>query len=264
MQLKTVGESLSVLNFINNISETEQLTIQLKNYSIDAIKAAISQSTLNEEQIRTILSSKKLKGEILETTTAELAQITTNNALTSSTLGLGNAFKGVWATIKAHPIIAGLTAVISIGTIAFGLYNKHQKKIAETLKKSTELTETYKQEQSELDSIVEKYKDLNEQLTSASLTTEEYNTIKKQLSSLQDDLVSKYGAEASAIDIVNGKYDEQIKKLDTISRKKAQYFVNENSSNIKEDWNFLNDTKSIYKQHKIYNEEAGDYNKYRI
>ncbi|MCM1295634.1 MAG: hypothetical protein NC311_08825 [Muribaculaceae bacterium] len=279
MQLKAVGESLNVLNSIenvlNNFSDSGRIVVlqelkrATKGYSLEAVKAAIAQSKLNEEQIKNILIGQGLEGQFLETTTAELAQITTNNALTASqeattasTLGLGNAFKGLWATIKKHPIIAGVTAIIGIGTVISSIYNKHQEKITETLKKSTELTSTYKQEKSELDSLIEKYKDLNEQLTNAFLTTEEYNSIKEQLSSLQEDLISKYGKEASAIDIVNGKYDEQIKKLDTISRKKAQDFVNENSSNIKEDWNFLNDTKSITKQRRTTNGNEEIYNKY--
>ncbi len=164
--------------------------------------------------------------------------------------------------MKAHPIIVGLTTAITVGVTAWNAYKKRQEKADEALKKSTELTETYKQEQTDLDSTIEKYKDLNEQLTNASLTTEEYNAIKTQLSSLQDDLVSKYGEEASAIDIVNGKYDEQIKKLETISREKAQDFINENASNIQEDWSYLNDAISVEEKRKIHNEDVGAYSKY--
>jgi hypothetical protein len=69
---------------------------------------AISQSTLNKEQIELILSSKGLTGNILETTTAELANTTATNAVavaegtaTTATIALGNAFKGLGAKIKA-------------------------------------------------------------------------------------------------------------------------------------------------------------------
>lgn len=53
-----------------------QLAESLNGYSIEAIKASISESTLNEMQIRAILSQKGLTGNILETTTAELANTT--------------------------------------------------------------------------------------------------------------------------------------------------------------------------------------------
>lgn len=85
-----------------------QLAEALNGYSIEAIKASISESTLNEIQIRAILSQKGLTGNILETTTAELANTTATNAVavaegtaTTATVALGNAFKGLGAKIKA-------------------------------------------------------------------------------------------------------------------------------------------------------------------
>lgn len=76
--------------------------------SIEAAKMAISQSTLNKEQIELILSSKGLTGNILETTSAELANATATNAMaategtaTTVTIALGNAFKRLGAKIKA-------------------------------------------------------------------------------------------------------------------------------------------------------------------
>ena len=137
MQLKTVGESLNALkeikNIVNNTSLLElkqnvKLAQSLSGYSIEAVKAAIAQSTLNETQIRAILVEKGFKGQLLETTTAELAQTTATNALTASqagatasTLGLGNAFKGLGASIKAfalsNPV---LTAIVAIGVAIWG------------------------------------------------------------------------------------------------------------------------------------------------
>ena len=179
---------------------------------------------------------------------------------------IGALGSGLLGLAKAHPVIAGLTTAITVGATAWNAYKKHQEKAAEalkeTLQKSWELTETYKQEQADLDSTIEKYKELSEQLTNAYLTTEEYNGIKEQLIGLQDDLVSKYGAEADAIDVVNGKYDEQIKKLETISRQNAQEFVYTNFSNAEEAQNFLNDTQSIEDDHKIKLRYRDIYDKY--
>ena len=78
-QLKTVGESLDVLNEITEVlngtltgvgvSETALISIGEK-YHLSALKQAITQSTLNETQIRSILISKGYKGQLLETTVA--------------------------------------------------------------------------------------------------------------------------------------------------------------------------------------------------
>ena len=142
-QLKTVGESVSViskleeaLKEIDNIGTVgmprmAQVNRLLKetfaDCSIEAAKMAISQSTLNKEQIELILSSKGLTGNILETTTAELANTTATNAMaategtaTTATVGFGTAIKGLGASLKAlavaHPILLAIT--VTLGAIA--------------------------------------------------------------------------------------------------------------------------------------------------
>ena len=93
--------------------------------SIEAAKMAISQSTLNKEQIELILSSKGLTGNILETTTAELANTTATNVMaategtaTTATVGFSTAIKGLGASLKAlavaHPVLLAITVTLGI------------------------------------------------------------------------------------------------------------------------------------------------------
>ncbi|MBD9304211.1 MAG: hypothetical protein EGS63_05405 [Lachnospira sp.] len=100
---KAMGNTMAGSKF-----QSLQLAEALNGYSIEAIKASISESTLNEMQIRAILSQKGLTGNILETTTAELANTTAINVMatsegtaTTATIGLSNAFKGLGTKIKA-------------------------------------------------------------------------------------------------------------------------------------------------------------------
>ena len=110
MQLKTVGQSLNALNSIQNILNDTSLagtrlnlalTNSLNAYSIKTVKAAIAQGTFTSEQIKAILTAKGL-------TEAEIQEVITTNALTASqtgattsTLGLGAAFKGLGFKIKS-------------------------------------------------------------------------------------------------------------------------------------------------------------------
>ena len=78
-----------------------------RSYTTETLKAAIAQSGLEKANIRTILSENGLQGELLETTTDELANAVTTNMVrqeqkktTASTLGLGDAFKGLGIKIK--------------------------------------------------------------------------------------------------------------------------------------------------------------------
>lgn len=104
-----------------------KLAESLKGYSIEAVKASIAESTLNEMQIRAILSQKGLTGNILETTTAELANATATNAVavaegtaTTVTVGFSTAIKGLGASLKAlavaHPVLLAIT--VTLGAIA--------------------------------------------------------------------------------------------------------------------------------------------------
>lgn len=124
MQLKTLGESTTALSKLKEAlqqidtngtvgmprmaEENRLLAEAFSGCSMEATKMAITQSSLNQTQIEAILKQKGLKGEILETTTAELANTTATNAVavaegtaTTATIALGNAFKGLGAKIKA-------------------------------------------------------------------------------------------------------------------------------------------------------------------
>ena len=73
---------------------------------------------------------------------------------------------------------------------------------------------------------------LKESLDKGNLSEQESYDTRKQLISIQDELVDKYGSEAAGIDLVNGKLDEQIAKLDGIADRKAKIFLASNSESI--------------------------------
>lgn len=117
MQLKSVGEVSSVLTEITQVLNTTSLGTQSQYLALSAIgekhnltllKQAISQSSLNREQIKSILVGSTLERTLIENTASELTQTLATDALsnaqagtTTSTLGLGTAFKGLGASIKA-------------------------------------------------------------------------------------------------------------------------------------------------------------------
>ena len=85
---------------------------------------ALSQSTLDASQIELILSSKGLQGELLKTTTDEIANVASTKAManaqretTTSTIAFEKAIKGTGASLKqlalAHPYLLAITAIIT-------------------------------------------------------------------------------------------------------------------------------------------------------
>lgn len=73
---------------------------------------------------------------------------------------------------------------------------------------------------------------LKESLDEGNLSEQEAYDARKQLISIQDELVEKYGDEAAGIDLVNGKYQEQLDILNGIADQKAKDYLNEHNESI--------------------------------
>ena len=114
-----------------------------------------------------------------------------------------------------------------------------------TREKSSELTDSWVEENSSIDDSISKYKELREKLRDTSLTASEVKDVKEELLVVQQNLIDKYGQEALGIDLVNGKYDEQIAKLKELSKQKAQDYVAENYSNIQEDEKYVSEKVNL-------------------
>lgn len=148
----------------------------------------------------------------------------------------GSKFGGIVKSVGASLASAGINMLIGIGIDL--LIKGIDKAIhySEDLRKaSTELTNQYKDEKESLDDNRQSYEELAKKMQNANLTTDEVKSNKEELAKIQQEIVDKCGLEAEGIDLVNGKYDEQIKKLDELSRQKANDYVIENGKNIEAD-----------------------------
>ena len=122
-------------------------------------------------------------------------------------------------------LITGVTVGISLLVQQFSKWIHAQE---ESRKKSVEISKTYKEQTDSLDVQIKKYKSLNEALNAKNLSINETRSIKGQLLELQQSLIQSYGNEASNIDLVNGKYKDQLGLLEELSIDKADKYVAEN------------------------------------
>lgn len=242
--MKSVGESVAALKAIKNVLSSfegrslviKELKSAMSSYSVETVKSAIAQSTLNEEQIRAILIEKGLTGQLLETTTAELAQATTTNALavsegvaTTATVGLGNAFKGLGASMKtfalSHPV---LLAIAAVGVTVYGVvkaYDALTVSVEEANEAMQDAVGEYDSAKSSLESVntelEEQNKKMNELLAKDKLTyaekgqLEELQAITQELL-LQQDIEEKRADKASkdVADKTVDAYKKQYGKYD--------------------------------------------------
>jgi hypothetical protein len=181
-----------------------KLAESLKGYSIEAVKASIAESTLNEIQIRAILSQKGLTGNILETTTAELANATATNAVavaegtaTTATVGFGTAIKGLGASLKslaaAHPVLLAITAAIGaiyatvkIVDACTTSFDELKDKISNLKQDVSDSESTLKDYKTQLDEINQKITEINNQDSLSFTDEQELENLKNQKTELEN------------------------------------------------------------------------------
>ena len=168
------------------------------------LKETISQSTLNKEQIELILSSKGLTGNILETTTAELANATATNAVavaegtaTTATVGFGTAIKGLGASLKslvaAHPVLLAITAAIGaiyatvkIVDACTTSFDELKDKISNLKQDVSDSESTLKDYKTQLDEINQKITEINNQDSLSFTDEQELENLKNQKTELEN------------------------------------------------------------------------------
>ena len=169
---------------------------------------------------------------------AKESAIAYNNGLDQMTIGA----KAGQVALKGLALVGNLLAMAFASWVTTEIISwlndlAHAEENAR--KRSEELTSSYEDEKKNIDDSIAKYKELNDKLQDNSLSTSEVYDMKSQLKDIQDKLIESFGNEADGIDLVNGKYDEQIAKLDTLSKQKATDYVAENNANIKSDEDYV-------------------------
>lgn len=206
MQLKTVGESFSAIQTINDIlqqisslennpinspSILDELSPALNQYSTEAIKAALAQLKLTTSQIQAILSSKGLEGNALKTAIEEIEQLSTSqdkatfttNNFSLAMKGLSLKIKDLTASIKNlilyNPItkITTAIAVIYLLNRAIQSTTKTLETQKEELKKSQDSITGYNNQLSSLQSDLQTVNDKINEISSNPITIVDQKTL---------------------------------------------------------------------------------------
>lgn len=238
MQLKSLAKTTEALNNITSVLNTtyktkkeceEALTVIGQSYTTETLKQALAQSTLDKAQIRTILSANGLQGELLETTADELANAASTNAVsasqaktTTTTLGLGTAFKGLgvkikqttasmWAFLTTNPLGWATLAAGTIAALAFGVkkYNDSIEEAKESARERTaelfdefnEMNDTLADHKKTVSELADRYDELSKGVNlstnnNVSLSTDEY----EEFLNINSQLANSFPELAKGID----------------------------------------------------------------
>lgn len=133
---------------------------------------------------------------------------------TAKTIALQTATMALNAAVSM-----GITAAISLAVKGFDKLINSAKRASdaanEAFSESNSKVQQNKEEIKTLDKLIQKYKELRK---NENLDTDG----RKQVKNLQNDIANLVGTQAQNLNLVNGKLDEEIKKLDEISTKQAK------------------------------------------
>lgn len=134
---------------------------------------------------------------------------------------------------SAQAAMTALTASVSAGvaiiTVLISLYQQHKAEQERLLELSRDNAQEYANQNTQIQSLISEYTEINEKLKEHSMNSEEVATSKDRLAEIQESLNSLYGDEKTNIDLVNGSYEDQIEILKNLNKEDARRFVAENT-----------------------------------
>lgn len=222
-KIETVAEFENVTATLSGNAAISEAIIKTLGLSVAEDGRLVGLEALTAEEVIAAATQNGMNA-------AQATALATTLGLQKSTIGLAASFKGLSASIAmagnaltsivaAHPVL--LAMVVTIGTISAAII--HHKKAMESLNSTLETAKAHLKEQNEntteeiktLNDLIATYQELGQK---ASLTTEERNS----LIDIQNQLAETYNVEERKIDVVNGKYEEQIELLKGLSKEKAE------------------------------------------
>ncbi len=154
------------------------------------------------------------------------------SSMEKSSKSASSAVGGLVTALRNFLIVALVTFAIKKGE---EFYDKMTIDAEESAKKTSEVVAKLTELKSALDNLKEEKDTLNNILKSyGEVVSKTQSTAEKKeaLAQIQKDLNDLYGTEAKGIDVVNGKYDDQIEKIDKLQKDKEEKFKTEHAADI--------------------------------
>lgn len=191
----------AIHNYNEEIKKYNQMTSDAVSPQT-AFYRHLGNSSAAAQQLARDANGAAVSEELLTQSTNELTFA--QKALTVMSKAMGVALRtalnfGIGLLISL--IITGITKLVN-----------RQKELAEQIK---ETAKKVSEEEVALSNLISKYSEFSDKVT---YTAEE----KETLLEIQDSLIDTFGAESDALDLVNGKYEEQLEKIKQLSKEKLK------------------------------------------
>nr|DAM59023.1 MAG TPA: protein of unknown function (DUF5401) [Caudoviricetes sp.] len=128
-------------------------------------------------------------------------------------------------------LATGVTAIIgAVTTLAVNYYNTVEEAKEKERQAAVEASKEYEESTKNLKDFTSKYLEVKTQLDNVTMSYSEVGNAQKELVNIQGQLTESFGSEAKNIDLVNGKIEDQITKLQLLQKEKAKKVIAENYS----------------------------------
>ena len=203
--------------------------VATSNLSASTIAQLLATTALTKEQQIEILMNKGLiRAQAEEAVTKAAATAATTGAtaatglFATATTTAKVAVKGLMAALKANPWLLAIGAVIGL-VVAFksvaNAAEEARERVHEAAQAAIEEANALKEEEERLDELIDKFEELKNSEYIDSDTRAEIRDIQKEINHL-------VGGEYEGLDLVNGKLDEQLRKLKEIKLEEAKNNIN--------------------------------------
>ena len=226
--LKMVKAAESAGTFdTSNMASLINLT---KGLSESQTKLVLSSTALSDAQRVAVLMGQGMTEAQASAAVASMGLASAETTATGATVSLSSALSGLMSTLLANPLILIAASV----TAAVSAFSAYKRSIEEAVDKAQEAGNAWEDNNTSLQSNIDKITELRTALDNGKLTEEEAYQAKSDLLEIQDSLTESYSNQAQGIDIVNGSLQTQINKLKELSTEESKRFLNENKKGVEE------------------------------
>jgi len=226
--LNVIEETATAINAAKTVSEKakteasiEATGAELAESAVDTTGIASSVAKTASNEAETLSVEEQALAYVQLGMAEEAEQVAESGGIFAKASGginlLKGAFTGLVSTIGAVPLAIGAAAVVLFA--AKKAYDAHRESVFADAKATAENIKTQQEATSQQ---IESYKQLKAQLDSGDLSEQETINVKQQILDIQKSITEQYGTAAQGVDLINGKLEEQVGLLNSISQKEAQ------------------------------------------
>ena len=221
-----LGTALNTLREVDDVGNLAGDTINTlgkltKGLSDEQLKLVLTSRQLSKAQMEAILMASGLSAQEAKQKIETLGLAASQETATGATWSLSAAMTGLGASIKAafsaNPIgmtMMGISAVVTVVSLLASAWEEVKQRAEEARNAMTEAANAANEQRNSLAALIAEYKEL---ATAGDFDSSARETAKR----IQKDITDLVGAQADNLDLVNGKLDDEIKKLDSIKLQTA-------------------------------------------